>query len=42
VRATPPGDVGLVAAQLGVPLIELRPVTRSLEDAFLALTEDQS
>jgi ABC-2 type transport system ATP-binding protein len=39
VRATPPGDVGLVAAQLGVPLIELRPLTRSLEDAFLALTE---
>jgi ABC-2 type transport system ATP-binding protein len=39
VRSTPPGDVGFVAAELGVPLIELRPLTRSLEDAFMALTE---
>ena len=35
VRGATPGDVGLVAAQLGVALIELRPLTRSLEDAFL-------
>ena len=41
VRGAPPGDVGLVAAQLGVALIELRPLTRSLEDVFLTLTEDQ-
>jgi ABC-2 type transport system ATP-binding protein len=41
VAATDPADVGLVAAQLGVALVELRPVTRSLEDAFLALTEER-
>jgi len=39
VRGAPPDRVGAVAAEHGVALAELRAVTRSLEDAFLALTE---
>jgi ABC-2 type transport system ATP-binding protein len=35
---TPPALVGAIAAEHRVPLVELRPQTRSLEDAFLALT----
>jgi ABC-2 type transport system ATP-binding protein len=31
--------VGAIAAEHRVPLVELRPLARSLEDAFLALTE---
>jgi ABC-2 type transport system ATP-binding protein len=34
-----PREVGAVAAAHGVALVELRPERRSLEDAFLALTE---
>jgi ABC-2 type transport system ATP-binding protein len=37
-RATAPEAVGLVAAEHGVPLIELGAQSRSLEDAFFELT----
>jgi ABC-2 type transport system ATP-binding protein len=39
VRGAPPDRVGAVAAGHGVALSELRALTRSLEDAFLTLTE---
>jgi len=38
VRGATPEQVGAVAAEHRVPLTELRPLARSLEDAFLALT----
>lgn len=38
VRGATPEQVGRVAAEHGVALTELRPLARSLEDAFLALT----
>jgi ABC-2 type transport system ATP-binding protein len=41
VSSTSPAHVGAVAAQHGVPLIELRPHRASLEDAFLTLTGDE-
>jgi ABC-2 type transport system ATP-binding protein len=41
VSASSPAHVGAVAAQHGVPLIELRPHRASLEDAFLTLTGDE-
>jgi ABC-2 type transport system ATP-binding protein len=37
-----PRDVGALAAANGLALVELRPEQRSLEDAFLALTEVRS
>ena len=40
VRGAPPERVGAVAAEHRVALTELRPVARSLEDAFLELTEE--
>lgn len=40
VRGAPPELVGAVAAEHGVALTELRPLVRSLEDAFLALVGD--
>jgi ABC-2 type transport system ATP-binding protein len=39
VRGASPELVGAIAADHRVPLVELRPHARSLEDAFLALTE---
>jgi ABC-2 type transport system ATP-binding protein len=38
VRGATPALVGAIAAEHGVPLVELRTHTRSLEDAFLTLT----
>jgi ABC-2 type transport system ATP-binding protein len=40
VAGVTPTEVGLLAAEHRVPLIELRPHHTSLEDAFLALTGD--
>jgi ABC-2 type transport system ATP-binding protein len=39
VDGAPPADVGVVAAEHGIALIELGAVARTLEDAFLELTE---
>jgi ABC-2 type transport system ATP-binding protein len=39
VRGAAPEDVGLIAAEHGIALAELRAVAPTLEDAFLALTE---
>ena len=39
VNGAPTEVVGAIAAEHRVPLVELRPLARSLEDAFLALTE---
>jgi ABC-2 type transport system ATP-binding protein len=41
VSGASPSQVGAVAAEHGIALTELRPHTRSLEDAFLALTGDR-
>ena len=38
VHEASPELVGAIAAEHGVPLVELRPHARSLEDAFLELT----
>ncbi len=42
VRGATPEQVGAVAAEHGVALIELRPMASSLEDAFLALTGERT
>jgi ABC-2 type transport system ATP-binding protein len=39
VRGARPEEVGVVAAEHGLALAELGAVSRSLEDAFLELTE---